>query len=535
MCRVLAYLGEPISLAARAVRDGQLARAPVLQPADDGDVPQPGRLRHGRLGPALGPHADDRSPTARRRCRPSTATCAAWPPSSRRRASSRTSAASPHGEHEMVAETNLHPFRFPGARVALAHNGHLREFARMRYDLVEHVRPELAQQHRGDDRLRVDLRARALAARGSATAMPEARELADADGRRAAPPARGPGAARDRHLVAGEPVPHHGRGAGRDALLVRLRLVPGRGRAARDRPAVRAASGTRSAASTCSATAARRWRPSDVPRSLLIASEPLTLDTSTWLEVPEYSMITAERTARRARLRDARPGCLTARDGVAFLATGPAARGHPARRSWRSSPRVMRRRDAAGGRRSCGARATRRTAMLLIVDGRVSVSLRLPGDRAVEVAERGAAARCSGEIPLLDGGAPLGDGARDRAGAACSRSAARTSPRSSRGATRRRSPSSGASPASPARACACSSPASRASLGGGRRRRAARAAVAELEFCGPPDSGYVRRLATFRAFDSLALWGFLTAGRFARCPAGPHAGRRGSAPRPPAT
>ena len=43
---------------------------------------------------------------------------------------------------------------------------------------------------------------------------------------------------------------------------------------------------------------------------------------------------------------------------------------------------------------------------------------------------------------------------------------------------------------------------------------------AELEFCGPPNSAYVRRLATFRAFDSLALWGFLTAGRFARCPAG---------------
>ena len=28
-------------------------------------------------------------------------------------------------------------------------------------------------------------------------------------------------------------------------------------------------------------------------RSLLIASEPLTVDTSAWLEVPEYSMITA--------------------------------------------------------------------------------------------------------------------------------------------------------------------------------------------------------------------------------------------------
>jgi CRP-like cAMP-binding protein len=45
-------------------------------------------------------------------------------------------------------------------------------------------------------------------------------------------------------------------------------------------------------------------------------------------------------------------------------------------------------------------------------------------------------------------------------------------------------------------------------------------AVGDLEFCGPPDSRYVRRLANFRAFDSLALWGFLTAGRFARCPAG---------------
>ena len=33
----------------------------------------------------------------------------------------------------------------------------------------------------------------------------------------------------------------------------------------------------------------------DALRSVLIASEPLTVDTSTWLEVPEYSMITAQR------------------------------------------------------------------------------------------------------------------------------------------------------------------------------------------------------------------------------------------------
>jgi len=55
------------------------------------------------------------------------------------------------------------------------------------------------------------------------------------------------------------------------------------------------------------------------------------------------------------------------------------------------------------------------------------------------------------------------------------------------------------------------------SLGGGAAPAVA-AAEAELEFRGPPDSRYVRRLANFHAFDSLALWGFLTAGRYAMCP-----------------
>ena len=45
-------------------------------------------------------------------------------------------------------------------------------------------------------------------------------------------------------------------------------------------------------------------------------------------------------------------------------------------------------------------------------------------------------------------------------------------------------------------------------------------AFAELEYCGPPDSRYVRRMATFHDFDPLALWGFLTSGSYARCPPG---------------
>ena len=43
---------------------------------------------------------------------------------------------------------------------------------------------------------------------------------------------------------------------------------------------------------------------------------------------------------------------------------------------------------------------------------------------------------------------------------------------------------------------------------------------AELEECPPPDSSYLRRLATFNEFDRLATWGFLTAGRYACCPPG---------------
>jgi CRP/FNR family transcriptional regulator, cyclic AMP receptor protein len=45
-------------------------------------------------------------------------------------------------------------------------------------------------------------------------------------------------------------------------------------------------------------------------------------------------------------------------------------------------------------------------------------------------------------------------------------------------------------------------------------------AVAELEQCGPPDPKYLRRMATFHDFDSLALWGFLTSGSYVRCPPG---------------
>ncbi len=50
---------------------------------------------------------------------------------------------------QTVGSQNLHPFRFPGAHVTLAQNGDLFRFGDMRYDLVELVGPELARHVEG--------------------------------------------------------------------------------------------------------------------------------------------------------------------------------------------------------------------------------------------------------------------------------------------------------------------------------------------------------------------------------------------------
>jgi len=196
-----------------------------------------------------------------------------------------------NSEHEMVSETNLHPFRFHDAGVALAHNGHLRQFASMRYDLVKHIRPELAQSIHGTTDSEW-IYALVLSQLEDPYGMPGTRELADAAGAAL----RILRDVRARHgidtsspvnlfLATGEALVatrfsfDYGWYPDEDALLetdlpyCSLWYTVGGEYVERDGEWAMAAS--------------------DAPRSLLIASEPLTLDTSTWLEVPEYSMITA--------------------------------------------------------------------------------------------------------------------------------------------------------------------------------------------------------------------------------------------------
>jgi glutamine amidotransferase len=48
-----------------------------------------------------------------------------------------------------ISLQNVHPFQFPGIALALAHNGDLARIAEMRPGLAKHLRPELARQIRG--------------------------------------------------------------------------------------------------------------------------------------------------------------------------------------------------------------------------------------------------------------------------------------------------------------------------------------------------------------------------------------------------
>jgi len=197
-----------------------------------------------------------------------------------------------YSDNVVVADTNLHPFQFAGARVVLAHNGHLRHFQRMRYALVEHVRPELAERIEGTTDSEW-IYALVLSQLEEPFGIPETRELADATAE-ALRILRG---VRDAHGIDTSSPANLCLSTGRSVVATRFSFdygwyPPDDDMLETDLPFV----------SLWYATGgeyARRdgeWQmtAADPPRSVIIASEPLTTDHSSWLEVPEYSMLTAE-------------------------------------------------------------------------------------------------------------------------------------------------------------------------------------------------------------------------------------------------
>ncbi len=130
-----------------------------------------------------------------------------------------------YSDEAVVADTNLHPFQFTGARVVLAHNGHLRQFARIRYALVEHVRPELAQRIEGTTDSEW-IYALVLSQLDDPYGAPETARAGRCNRECPADSAHRPRRTRHRHLLAGQPAAQHRPLGGRHPLLLRLRLVP---------------------------------------------------------------------------------------------------------------------------------------------------------------------------------------------------------------------------------------------------------------------------------------------------------------------
>jgi CRP-like cAMP-binding protein len=203
---------------------------------------------------------------------------------------------------------------------------------------------------------------------------------------------------------------------------------------------------------------------------------------------------------------------------VAFLASVPLLEGLP-EVELENLAGLLRPREASVGevlwRQGEDARG-----MVLVAGGEVSVSLHLPAGRTLELARMGSG-EVLGEIPLLDGGSHSATARVTEPATllALSRAdfAVLVSRRHPTAFTLKRRFALVACTRLRARLATLTT-----TLGddGGAPDAAALPPPAELEPARPPNSAYVRRLATFRAFDSLALWGLLTAGRYARCAPG---------------
>jgi glutamine amidotransferase len=291
MCRILAYLGEPLP-----VRN-------LLFDTDNGLVRQSysPRMMHKFLNLAgFGMTAWD--PTSLRPEQPFTYRATSVPSFDRnlRYMASKLApccvvahvrGVTDSGEG-VVADTNLHPFHFPGTRVVLAHNGHLRQFPSMRYALVEHVEPRLARHIEGTTDSEW-IYALILSQLADPYSEPQTRELADATANalrilRRVRAAHGIDTSSPANLCVS---------TGRAIVATRFSFdygwyPPADEMLEVDLPFVSlwyAIGGEYTLRE-------RDWRMTagDPPRSVIIASEPLTSDSSGWLEVPEYSMLTAE-------------------------------------------------------------------------------------------------------------------------------------------------------------------------------------------------------------------------------------------------
>ncbi|HEY7741534.1 MAG TPA: class II glutamine amidotransferase [Burkholderiales bacterium] len=194
-----------------------------------------------------------------------------------------------------ISLQNVHPFQFPGVRLALAHNGDLARFAEMKLHLLESIRPEIANLMRGttDSEWIYALIVTQLADPGGACAVDELVRAVD----RAFAIIR---AVRERLGIATSSSVNLFLTTGEQIAAVRYCFDFGCYRTEDPAKVHEANLAFLSLWYTSGSEYGfhdGEWRMTggaDTADSIMIASEPLTRDTSTWLEVPEYSMIYAD-------------------------------------------------------------------------------------------------------------------------------------------------------------------------------------------------------------------------------------------------
>ena len=201
----------------------------------------------------------------------------------------------PYDGHAAVNQQSLHPFRMAGSPLVLAHNGDLAGFAEMRFDLVAHIRPDVL---RAIPALTDSAWLHALVLSGlddpagpfTADAIFRAIERALTIIRQL----------RDRHGIHRSSSVNLIVGDGRNLVATRFSFDFGRF----DRPPFQGGIEFLSQWYTMGhryAFADGEWKMTgggDGPATL-VASEPLTSDVATWVEVPEYSALLVDGARRR--------------------------------------------------------------------------------------------------------------------------------------------------------------------------------------------------------------------------------------------
>jgi glutamine amidotransferase len=188
---------------------------------------------------------------------------------------------------ERVGPQNVHPFLFDGAAFALAQNGDLFDFGRMRYDLLEYIPPELTARIEGTtDTEWFYALCLARLEDPFAPCSPDEMAAATRDALRIVQQVRA-----GRGIETQSPINlvlTDGRSLVATRYVFDYGWYPDDGSFFAGEREHDFTSLWYTLSSGCGDGAAAH-----ATSALLIASEPLTEDTSTWLRAPEYSMLVA--------------------------------------------------------------------------------------------------------------------------------------------------------------------------------------------------------------------------------------------------